>query len=79
MVYPRRARWSHCRGPPDESGGGAGAGGPAGGPRGRATDTHSPAEFRCNQVVRNLAEFYTAFDVKETDKLFLPPDQRVTF
>ncbi|WP_280428443.1 M13-type metalloendopeptidase, partial [Nocardia brasiliensis] len=44
-----------------------------------ATDTHSPAEFRCNQVVRNLAEFYTAFDVKETDKLFLPPDQRVTF
>ncbi|QIS01667.1 M13 family peptidase [Nocardia brasiliensis] len=44
-----------------------------------ASDTHSPAEFRCNQVVRNLAEFYTAFDVKEGDKLFMPQDQRVTF
>ncbi|MFC9432336.1 M13 family metallopeptidase [Nocardia sp. NPDC057030] len=44
-----------------------------------ATDTHSPAEFRCNQVVRNLTEFYTTFDVKEGDKLFMPADQRVTF
>ncbi|PXX66636.1 putative endopeptidase [Nocardia tenerifensis] len=42
-----------------------------------AIDTHSPAEFRCNQVVRNLPEFYTAFDVKESDRLYLPPDQRV--
>ncbi|WP_330183429.1 M13 family metallopeptidase [Nocardia sp. NBC_01503] len=43
------------------------------------TDTHSPDEFRCNQVVRNLPEFYTAFDVKPADKLFLPEDQRITF
>ncbi|MTE11495.1 M13 family metallopeptidase [Nocardia aurantiaca] len=43
-----------------------------------ADDPHSPAEFRCNQVVRNLAEFYSAYDVKEGDKQFLPPDQRVT-
>ncbi|WP_458686146.1 M13 family metallopeptidase [Nocardia tengchongensis] len=43
------------------------------------TDTHSPDEFRCNQVVRNLPEFYAAFGVKDTDKLFLPEDQRVTF
>ncbi|MFI6046281.1 M13 family metallopeptidase [Nocardia sp. NPDC051321] len=42
-------------------------------------DTHSPAEFRCNQVVRNLEEFYRTFDVKEGDKLFMPQDQRVTF
>ncbi|WP_084654550.1 M13 family metallopeptidase [Nocardia altamirensis] len=44
-----------------------------------ATDTHSPAEFRCNQVVRNLPEFYDTFGVKETDKLFMAQDQRVTF
>ena len=28
-----------------------------------ATDPHSPVEFRCNQIVRNLPEFYAAFDV----------------
>ncbi|MFC9474130.1 M13 family metallopeptidase [Nocardia sp. NPDC056952] len=41
-------------------------------------DTHSPNEFRCNQVVRNIGEFYTTFEVKEGDKLFMPQDQRVT-
>ncbi|BCK53100.1 M13 family metallopeptidase [Nocardia wallacei] len=44
----------------------------------RLTDTHSPNEFRCNQVVRNLQEFYDTFGVREGDKLFLPPEQRVT-
>ena len=43
-----------------------------------ATDPHSPGEFRCNQVVRNLPEFYTTFGVQESDTLFLPEDQRVT-
>ena len=42
-----------------------------------ATDPHSPAEFRCNQIVKNLHEFYEAFDVREGDALFLPEDQRV--
>ena len=42
-----------------------------------ATDPHSPTEFRCNGVVRNLPEFYGAFGVKEGDKLWLPPNQRV--
>jgi putative endopeptidase len=42
-----------------------------------ATDPHSPAEFRCNGVLRNLPEFYEAFGVKEGDKLWLPPDDRV--
>jgi putative endopeptidase len=42
-----------------------------------ATDPHSPAEFRCNGVVRNLPEFYAAFGVKEGDKLWLSPDRRV--
>jgi putative endopeptidase len=42
-----------------------------------ATDPHAPAEFRCNQIVRNLPEFYAAFDVKESDALWLDEDQRV--
>jgi putative endopeptidase len=41
-------------------------------------DPHSPNEFRCNQIVRNIDEFYTAFDVQETDDLYLPKEQRVT-
>ncbi|MFC8527892.1 M13 family metallopeptidase [Nocardia sp. NPDC057227] len=41
-------------------------------------DTHAPGEFRCNQVVRNVAEFYQTFEVKDGDKLFLPEDQRVS-
>ncbi|MGH3917374.1 MAG: M13 family metallopeptidase [Pseudonocardiaceae bacterium] len=40
-------------------------------------DPHSPVEFRTNGVVSNLPEYYAAFDVKETDKLFRPIDQRV--
>jgi putative endopeptidase len=40
-------------------------------------DPHSPAEFRCNGVVQNLPEFYAAFNVKQGDKLWLPPDRRV--
>jgi putative endopeptidase len=42
-----------------------------------AIDPHAPPEFRCNQVVRNLDEFYTAFDVQPTDKLWLDPADRV--
>jgi putative endopeptidase len=42
-----------------------------------ATDPHSPAEFRCNQIVRNLPEFYLAYDVAESDALWLDQDQRV--
>lgn len=42
-----------------------------------ATDPHSPNEFRCNGVVRNLPEFHEAFDVQPGDALYLPPEQRV--
>jgi putative endopeptidase len=42
-----------------------------------ATDPHSPAEFRCNGVVRNMPEFYEAFNVKKGDKLWLPIEERV--
>ncbi len=40
-------------------------------------DVHSPAEYRCNGVVRNVDEWYTAFDVKPGDKLYLKPEDRV--
>jgi len=39
------------------------------------TDPHSPSEYRCNGVVRNMAAFQTAFDVKPGDGLYLPADQ----
>ncbi|HQA76818.1 MAG TPA: M13-type metalloendopeptidase [Propionicimonas sp.] len=42
-----------------------------------ATDPHSPEEFRCNQVVRNLPAFYAAFDVTEADAAWLDPSDRV--
>lgn len=41
------------------------------------TDPHSPAQFRVNGVVRNIPEFYTAFNVKPGDSLYLAPAQRV--
>ena len=40
-------------------------------------DPHSPNEFRCNQIVRNIDAFYDAFDVTEGDSLWLPPTERV--
>ena len=40
-------------------------------------DPHSPAEFRCNQIVKNLDEFVDAFGVTEGDQLFMPSEQRV--
>ncbi|MEY4981068.1 MAG: hypothetical protein RL174_406 [Actinomycetota bacterium] len=42
-----------------------------------ATDPHSPAEFRTNQIVRNVDAFYEAFDVKPGDALWLDPADRV--
>ena len=42
-----------------------------------AIDPHSPPEFRCNGVVRNIDAFYEAFDVTEDDALYLVPQQRV--
>ncbi|MDQ4213394.1 M13 family metallopeptidase [Microbacterium sp. ASV81] len=41
-------------------------------------DPHSPNEFRCNQILRNIGAFYDAFGVTETDKLWLAPEERVT-
>jgi len=43
-----------------------------------AIDPHSPNEFRCNQIVRNIDDFYTTFDVTPSDALWLEPSERVT-
>ena len=40
-------------------------------------DVHSPAELRANVQVRNFDEWYEAFDVKETDQMFIAKDKRI--
>jgi len=42
-----------------------------------AIDPHSPSEFRCNQIVRNIDAYYAAFDVTEADALWLDEQERV--
>jgi len=42
------------------------------------TGPHSPPEFRVNGTVRNMAAWYEAFNIQPGQKLYLPPDQRVT-
>ena len=40
------------------------------------TDPHSPAEYRAD-TVRNIDAWYSSFDVKAGETLYLAPDQRV--
>ena len=42
-----------------------------------ATDPHSPAEFRCNQILKNFTPFYEEFGVTENDALWLEEQSRV--
>jgi len=41
------------------------------------SDPHSPYKYRVIGVLRNMPEFYAAFDVKENDAMFLPENERV--
>jgi putative endopeptidase len=41
------------------------------------SDVHSPAMFRVNGIVRNMDEWYAAFNVQPGDSLFLKPEDRV--
>ncbi len=41
------------------------------------SDVHSPAKFRVNGIVRNMDEWYTAFNVQPGDSLFVKPEDRV--
>ena len=42
-----------------------------------STDPHSPRQYRVNGAVRNIPKFYEAFNVAETDALYLAPEDRV--
>ncbi|MDE2306301.1 MAG: M13 family peptidase, partial [Gammaproteobacteria bacterium] len=42
------------------------------------SDPHSPFAVRGTAPLRNQAGFYSAFDVKPGDRMYLPPDQRVS-
>jgi putative endopeptidase len=41
-----------------------------------ATDSHSPGRYR-SATVRNVDEWYKAFDIGPGDKLYLKPEDRV--
>ncbi|MDG1708214.1 MAG: M13-type metalloendopeptidase [Emcibacteraceae bacterium] len=41
------------------------------------TDPHSPDQYRVNGIVYNIDAFYEAFDVNETHKLYIKPEDRV--
>ena len=41
------------------------------------TDPHAPSKYRANGAVRNVPEWYEAFDVTEEHDLYLPPEDRV--
>jgi putative endopeptidase len=42
-----------------------------------SNDVHSPAELRANITPRNFEEWYQAFDVKDTDKMYIEPSKRI--
>lgn len=42
------------------------------------SDSHAPAEFRCNGALGHIDEFYRAFDVQPGDNMYISPDNRFT-
>ena len=42
-----------------------------------ATDPHSPGPIRAFAPLRNVDAWYEAFDVKEGDKNYVKPEERV--
>lgn len=42
------------------------------------TDPHSPGEIRANGTLRNMSGFYDAYGVKDGDKMYLSPAERVS-
>ena len=41
------------------------------------TNSHAPSMYRANGAVRNVPEWYEAFDISEDDELYLAPEDRV--
>ena len=42
-----------------------------------SVDVHGPCILRANMPPRNFAEWYAAFDVTETDQMYIAPDKRI--
>jgi putative endopeptidase len=42
-----------------------------------ATDPHSPGHFRALGALSNMPEFYSTYDVKQSDKMYIEPASRV--
>jgi putative endopeptidase len=42
-----------------------------------ASDPHLPGYYRVNGTIRNQPGWYSAFDVKPGDKLYIAPEDRV--
>ena len=40
-------------------------------------DEHSPSEARVNAVLSSSDQFYKAYDIKETDKMYVSPENRI--
>ena len=42
-----------------------------------SVDVHGPCILRANMPPRNFPEWYNTFDVKDTDKMYIPEDKRI--
>ncbi len=42
-----------------------------------SVDVHGPSILRANMPPRNFGEWYSTFDVKETDKMYIAPEKRI--
>ena len=40
-------------------------------------DEHSPAEARVNAVLSSVDKFYDVYEIKETDKMYVSPENRI--
>ena len=41
-------------------------------------DPHSPAEFRVNNIISHFNEFYEAFNISVSNKMYIPPEKRIS-
>lgn len=41
------------------------------------TDVHSLGKWRVNAALRNIEDFYKAFEIKEGDEMYLAPEERI--
>lgn len=42
------------------------------------TDPHAPAQVRSNNTLRNQSEFHEAFQIRQGDKMYLAPPERIS-